>query len=145
MHPSDRPGIPVYQILRAHVEIRTRLRQRRFMVTRQLSEQDTGRGRCLPIADHPDWIALMTGRVTAEHRKYYRQLRQRITQSGLERRIVFLGEVPDIRPWYRRLSLYVAPSRNEGFGLTPLEAMASRTAVVASDAGAYPDWNVLIH
>jgi mannosyltransferase len=31
----------------------------------------------------------------------------------------------------------VAPSRNEGFGLTPLEAMASATAVVASDAGAY--------
>ena len=41
--------------------------------------------------------------------------------------------------WYRRLSLYVAPSRNEGFGLTPLEAMASRTAVVASDAGAYAE------
>ncbi len=37
------------------------------------------------------------------------------------------------------MSLYVAPSRNEGFGLTPLEAMASRTAVVASDAGAYAE------
>ena len=41
--------------------------------------------------------------------------------------------------WYRRVSLYVAPSRNEGFGLTPLEAMASQTAVVASDAGAYAE------
>ena len=54
-------------------------------------------------------------------------------------RIVFLGEVPDIKLWYRRLSLYVAPSRNEGFGLTPLEAMASGSPVVASDAGAYAD------
>ena len=32
----------------------------------------------------------------------------------------------------------MAPSRQEGFGLTPLEAMASETAVVASDAGSYP-------
>ena len=47
--------------------------------------------------------------------------------------------MPDIKLWYRRVSLYVAPSRNEGFGLTPLEAMASRTAVVASDAGAYAE------
>ena len=39
----------------------------------------------------------------------------------------------------RRVTLYVAPSRNEGFGLTPLEAMASKTAVVASDAGAYKE------
>ncbi len=44
-----------------------------------------------------------------------------------------------MKVWYRRASLYVAPSRNEGFGLTPLEAMASRTAVVASDAGAYAE------
>ena len=44
-----------------------------------------------------------------------------------------------MRLWYRRMSLYVAPSRNEGFGLTPLEAMASQTAVVASDAGAYAE------
>ena len=50
-----------------------------------------------------------------------------------------LGEVPDVRLWYRRMTLYVAPSRNEGFGLTPLEAMASQTAVVASDAGAYAE------
>ena len=50
---------------------------------------------------------------------------------------MFLGEVDDIRPWYSRLTLYVAPARSEGFGLTPLEAMASATAVVASDAGSH--------
>ncbi len=39
----------------------------------------------------------------------------------------------------RRVTLYVAPSRNEGFGLTPLDARASKTAVEASDAGAYKE------
>ena len=91
------------------------------------------------LPDHPDWTAVVTGRVTAQHREYHSQLQDRVARSGLERRILFLGEVPDVSPWYRRLLLYVAPSRNEGFGLTPLEAMASGTAVVASDAGAYPE------
>ena len=91
------------------------------------------------LPDYHDWTAVITGRVTRQHREYDRRLCRRIVQSGLQQRIVFLGEVPDIRPWYRRLLLYVAPSRNEGFGLTPLEAMASRTAVVASDAGAHAE------
>ncbi|MGH6861208.1 MAG: glycosyltransferase family 4 protein [Phyllobacterium sp.] len=88
---------------------------------------------------HPQWTAVMTGRTTAEFAGFEQELRERIAAAGLRERIVFLGEVPDIRPWYRRMSLYVAPSRNEGFGLTPLEAMASQTAVVASDAGAYAE------
>ena len=91
------------------------------------------------LPDYPDWTAVVTGRVTPQHREYYERLLLRVRQSRLEQRIVFLGEVADVTSWYRRLLLYVAPSRNEGFGLTALEAMASGTAVVASDAGAYPE------
>ena len=88
---------------------------------------------------HPDWTAVISGRITAENQAFADQLKADIAKAGLSARIVFLGEVDDIRPWYRRLTLYVAPSRNEGFGLTPLEAMASATACVASDAGAYAE------
>jgi mannosyltransferase len=91
------------------------------------------------LPEYPDWTAVVTGRVTAEQKAFGDELESRVAKAGLSDRIVFLGEVPDIKPWYRRVSLYVAPSRNEGFGLTPLEAMASRTAVVASDAGAYAE------
>jgi mannosyltransferase len=87
----------------------------------------------------PEWTAVITGRVTPEHRGFADELKAKIERAGLSERIVFLGEVPDVKVWYRRVSLYVAPSRNEGFGLTPLEAMASSTAVVASDAGAYAE------
>lgn len=86
---------------------------------------------------YPDWTAIITGRVTADHKAFAAGLEADIAAAGLQDRIRLLGEVDDIKPWYRRLTLYVAPSRNEGFGLTPLEAMASKTAVVASDAGAY--------
>lgn len=91
------------------------------------------------LPDHPDWTAVVTGRVTAEHRAFADRLHRQIRTAGLDERIRFLGEVDDIRPWYRRMTLFVAPSRNEGFGLTPLEAMASGTASVASDAGAYAE------
>ena len=89
------------------------------------------------LPNYPDWTAIITGRTTAEHQEFEQKLRQKIEKAGLKDRILILGEVDDIRVWYRRITLYVAPSRNEGFGLTPLEAMASKTAVVASDAGAY--------
>lgn len=91
------------------------------------------------LPDHPEWTAVISGRVTPEHQGFADGLKARIAAAGLESRIVFIGEVEDIRVWYRRLSLYVAPSRNEGFGLTPLEAMASGKPVVASDAGAYAE------
>ena len=58
----------------------------------------------------------------------------------MENRIALLGERPqaEVPLWYRRITLYVAPMRNEGFGLTPLEAMASGAAVVATRTGAAP-------
>lgn len=91
------------------------------------------------LPKYPDWTAVIAGRVTAEHQRFADDLRARIAAASLSERIVFLGEVDDIKPWYRRFSLFVAPSRNEGFGLTPLEAMASGTAAVTSDAGAYAE------
>ena len=91
----------------------------------------------LPL--YPDWTAVITGRTTAEHLAFRRELDARIEQAGLAERIRFLGEVPDVAQWFRRVHVAVAPSRNEGFGLTPLEAMASGAAVVASDAGAYAE------
>lgn len=91
------------------------------------------------LPEHPGWIAVITGRVTPEHRAFADALKARVAEADLSDRILFLGEVPDIGVWYRRVSLYVAPSRNEGFGLTPLEAMASGKPVVATDAGAYAE------
>ncbi|MBO0902614.1 glycosyltransferase family 4 protein [Jiella sonneratiae] len=91
------------------------------------------------LPSHPDWSAVITGRVTADNEAFAEDLRRRIAAAGLAERIVFAGEVDDVAAWFRRFDLYVAPPRNEGFGLTPLEAMASRTPVVASDAGAFAE------
>ena len=52
--------------------------------------------------------------------------------------IVITGElgVEEVQRWYQRLTIYAFTSRNEGFGLTLIEAMSSGAALVASRAGA---------
>src|SRR5439155_23983655 len=60
---------------------------------------------------------------------------------GLERRVTFTGFVPDadLTRFYRIATCLVLPSRDEGFGLPVIEAMACGTPVVASRAGALPE------
>jgi mannosyltransferase len=90
------------------------------------------------LPHYPDWTAVITGRTTSDNLAFERELKSSVAAAGLTQRIIFLGDVDDISVWYRRFTLFVAPSRQEGFGLTPLEAMASQTAVVTSDAGSFP-------
>ncbi|MCP3055046.1 glycosyltransferase, partial [Aurantimonas marianensis] len=41
---------------------------------------------------HPEWTAIVTGRVTAEHAAFDADLRRRVAAAGLNERIRFLGE-----------------------------------------------------
>lgn len=91
----------------------------------------------LPL--YPRWSAVVAGRATPQHKGFEDGLKARVAQAGLSDRILFVGEHRDIDRWYRALALYVAPQRWEGFGLTPLEAMASAVPVVAADVGAFSE------
>ena len=55
------------------------------------------------LPQHPQWTAVMTGRTTAEYKGFEQALRDKIAKAGLGDRILFLGEVPDVRLWYRRM------------------------------------------
>ncbi|MDR3373947.1 MAG: glycosyltransferase family 4 protein [Ancalomicrobiaceae bacterium] len=89
----------------------------------------------------PEATAVVLGRTTPPHQGFEADLHRRIADAGLADRILFPGEVDvdAIADWYRRLSLFVAPQRWEGFGLTPLEAMSSGVPVVATTVGAFPE------
>jgi mannosyltransferase len=93
---------------------------------------------CRLLPKFPDYTAVIIGGVKADHIRFARELKSIVAAAGLSDRIRFLGELPatEIPLWYRRLSIVVAPQRFEGFGLVPLEAMASGSAVVATRAGA---------
>lgn len=58
-----------------------------------------------------------------------------------EKEVKFLGYVPDedMNRLYSGARLFVFPSLYEGFGMPPLEAMASGTAVIVSDSSSLPE------
>jgi len=60
---------------------------------------------------------------------------------GLSERVAFLGTVPraELADRYRRATLFCLPSRQEGFGIVFLEAMANALPIVAGRAGAVPE------
>lgn len=91
------------------------------------------------LPQRPDWIAIVAGRATAAHVSFENELKEKVDRAGLSDRILFVGEHTNIPDWYRALDLFVAPQRWEGFGLTPLEAMATQVPVVATDVGAFPE------
>jgi len=91
------------------------------------------------LPGRPDWCAIVAGRATGPHLAFEAQLKERVAKAGLSDRILFVGEHTNIPEWYRALDLFIAPQRWEGFGLTPLEAMASSVPVVAADVGAFSE------
>ena len=68
-------------------------------------------------------------------------LRRAVHGHKLHKHVRFLGYVSDdtLRVLYRLASLFVFPSLYEGFGLPPLEAMASGTPVVTSNQSSLPE------
>ena len=93
------------------------------------------------LNDYPDYTAVIVGGIASKHEKFAQNLRDSIAQAGLSERIIFTGEqdFADIPKIFSSLSLVVALSENEGFGLTILEAMSSGAAVLASEAGAWSE------
>jgi mannosyltransferase len=93
---------------------------------------------CRLLPRYPDFTAVIVGAITAEQTAFANGLKTRIEAAGLQSRIVITGELPleEVERWYQRLTIYAFTSRNEGFGLTLIEAMSSGAALVASRAGA---------
>ena len=71
----------------------------------------------------------------------YSKLRRAVHRYGLHKHVRFLGYQTEssLAVLYRLASVFVIPSLYEGFGLSPLEALASETPVVASNVSSLPE------
>lgn len=95
------------------------------------------------LQHHDNWGAVVIGESTPKDLEFKKMLEDKVLKAGLESRIVFTGFLKDsaeIPKWYRAIDIVVCASHNEGFGLPALEAMASKCSVIATKAGAWPEF-----
>ncbi|RLJ41402.1 mannosyltransferase [Litoreibacter meonggei] len=89
------------------------------------------------LPSQPDTTALVIGRAGGSNDAFLGDLKARVAAANLKDRILFPGEIESVqlRKVLRGLSLLVPLPRYEGYGMTPLEAMASGVPFVATDTG----------
>jgi mannosyltransferase len=91
------------------------------------------------LPQRPGAVALVVGRAGGKHDRFLDDLKQKVAAAGLADRLLFVGEVPpgDLPALMRALSLVVQMPRYEGYGMVPLEGLASGVPFVGSDCGYY--------
>ena len=87
---------------------------------------------------------VISGTVHAENNPLATPVRTLIAELNIESQVRLLGWVPetDLPALYQGASVFVYPSRYEGFGLPVLEAFASGTPVISTVAGSLAE---LVH
>ena len=81
---------------------------------------------------YPDWQLEIAGTGTQTS---INGLKLLVSNLGIETRVTFLGQVNDMQSLYQHSSIFVLPSRMEGFPMALLEAMSQGCACVAFEVG----------
>jgi glycosyltransferase involved in cell wall biosynthesis len=92
------------------------------------------------LASHPQYKDLRLI-IIGDEISRFPSVRRAVIQSRVEPAVRFLGFVTTetLRHFYESAEVFVFPSLYEGFGLPPLEAMASGTPVVTSQVSSMPE------
>jgi len=80
----------------------------------------------------PDTQFVIAGIDTSKTGEVRKQLKQLVTEVGLTNQFYFLGWLDDADQLLCAMDVFVSASETESFGLVIAEAMAARTAVVAT-------------
>ena len=81
----------------------------------------------------PDVKFVVAGKDNTIDKKFRRELKRLVRVLGMEEKFLWLDWLEDIAPLLAAADIFVSPSHSESFGLAILDAMASGTAVVATE------------
>lgn len=81
-------------------------------------------------ASHKDYRLEIVGRPIG---LYSWKCRMYVKMNGLGNAVSFEGQRKDVNAYMRNAAAVIVPSRGEGFGFVPVEAMACGTAVIVND------------
>jgi glycosyltransferase involved in cell wall biosynthesis len=90
---------------------------------------------------HPGLKLVKVGEAGGSEAPFREATRAHAVATGALQHVVFTDRVSheELVAWYSGALCLVQPSRHEGFGLTPVEAMACGCPVIVSSGGALPE------
>ncbi len=122
-------SIPVSDELKKEVQSIYQLKERFILNVGTIEERKNINLVIKALRDVKDLSLVIIGRST----KYIKEIQRTIQDLGLENRVVILQNVPfkHLPAIYQMATVFVYPSKYEGFGIPVLEALNSGTPVVA--------------
>jgi glycosyltransferase involved in cell wall biosynthesis len=85
--------------------------------------------------DDPRVVGVIAGDAVPGDEPYRERILQQIHDSGLGRRLLWLGNLDPIEPFMHAIDIFVSTSEYETFGMSVCEAMACRRPVAAYRGG----------
>ena len=93
------------------------------------------------LPNHHSATVIICGETQIEDQPFKKKIITKIKKAKLEDRIIFIGKqtFEELPNFFRGMTIIAALSRNEGYGLTPFEGMASGAAVLTSSEGVWDE------
>ena len=95
------------------------------------------------LPQKPNMVALIIGKVENKHKDFKEKLVRKILKANLSDRIIFTDEIKaeTMPKVMSAISLLITLPRYEGYGMTPLEALASGTPFVGTKTGYFEEFS----